>query len=338
MLQKSNRGDTGDANEVRRDAARPAKDKKRDPALYAPLARFAGARPPAPAWFEAALGHEPERAQITVRGANVEYLSWGERGKPGLIFLHGKGAHADWWDFIAPSFAGDFRIVALSWTGMGGSDWRDAYTLDIHVEELLAVAEAAGLFDGPRKPVIAAHSFGSLPALVTAMRFGERLSGVMLIDPPLFAPERTAEIRRRPRKPVHAHRLYPDLASALARFRFAPVQPCDNLFIADHIARHSLRQVDNGGRRGWQWRFDPNHWIDPHEVPRIADAGSTCPLAVVLGERSALYDEKDRAHLKEAAPAGTAHITIEDAAHHIMVDRPLKLIEVVRSFVSEMVG
>ena len=35
----------------------------------------------------------------------LEVLTWGEVGKPGLLFVHGNSAHADWWSFIAPFFA-----------------------------------------------------------------------------------------------------------------------------------------------------------------------------------------------------------------------------------------
>ena len=101
----------------------------------APLARFGGAKPPAPAWFEAALARAPERRSVEVEGANIESLSWGERGKPGLLFLHGNGAHADWWSFIAPFFADTHRVAALSWSGMGGSDHREHYSLDTFVAE-----------------------------------------------------------------------------------------------------------------------------------------------------------------------------------------------------------
>ena len=71
----------------------------------APLAAFRGQKPPAPAWFERVVAIEPERTFVAVEGAQVETLAWGERGKPGLIFLHGGAAHADWWSFIAPFFA-----------------------------------------------------------------------------------------------------------------------------------------------------------------------------------------------------------------------------------------
>jgi len=92
-----------------------------EPQHMAPLAAFHGQRPPAPAWFEAALAHEPERTFVEVEGAKVEVLAWGKRGLPGLMFLHGGAAHADWWSFIAPFFAATRRVVASSFTGMGRS-------------------------------------------------------------------------------------------------------------------------------------------------------------------------------------------------------------------------
>ena len=112
----------------------------KDPRLYAPLAPYAGKEPPAPAWFGQAIKHQPERGSIVVSDARIETLAWGERGKPGILFMHGNGAHADWWSYIAPFFAKDYRVGALSWSGMGGSDWRKQYTLENFVNESLAAA------------------------------------------------------------------------------------------------------------------------------------------------------------------------------------------------------
>src|SRR5438128_2453124 len=56
--------------------------------------------------------------------------------------------------------------------------------------------------------------------------------------------------------------IYDTLEQALARFRFAPDQDCANLFIADWIARSSLRQFRHAdGSVGWTWRFDPHLWM-----------------------------------------------------------------------------
>ena len=73
-----------------------------DPQPVAPhgVAALAGAQPPAPAWFSECLAQHPERTFVNVDGADIETLSWGERGAPGLLLLHGQSACADWWSFI----------------------------------------------------------------------------------------------------------------------------------------------------------------------------------------------------------------------------------------------
>ena len=111
----------------------PAGDAKQGP-----LAPYHGAKPPAPAWFAPALAQEPERTFVTVAGAKIESLAWGARGKPGLLLMHGNAAHADWYSFIAPFFAERFRVASMSWSGMGGSDWRETYAVETFAEEAAA--------------------------------------------------------------------------------------------------------------------------------------------------------------------------------------------------------
>ena len=84
---------------------------------------------------------------IDIAGARIETLAWGERGKPGLLLMHGNGAHAQWWSFIAPFFARDWRVVAFSWSGMGRSDRRPSgtYSLDLFVDEAFSIAQAEGI-------------------------------------------------------------------------------------------------------------------------------------------------------------------------------------------------
>src|ERR1700744_5964280 len=122
-----------------------------DTHLQAPLARFGGAAPPAPAWFADAMEKRPETTLVEVEGAKIETLTWGERGRPGLLLLHGSGAHAGWWRFIAPSLAEEYRVCAMSWSGMGGSQWGETYTTETFIAEAFASADAAGLFDSAAK-------------------------------------------------------------------------------------------------------------------------------------------------------------------------------------------
>jgi pimeloyl-ACP methyl ester carboxylesterase len=298
-----------------------------------PLAALRGERPVAPAWFEAALRKVPERGFVPVAGAQIETLTWGETGKPGLLLLHGSGAHADWWSFIAPFFADDYRVVAMSWSGMGRSDWRNSYTFDLHVEELIGVAQATGLFDAAVKPIVVGHSFGGFPTAAAAARHGEKLGGVVLLDSPIMSPEKRAARRAKmgPSREPHATAVYPNVEAALARFRFMPVQPAENLYIVDFIARTSLREVKGKNGAGWTWCFDPHLWKDYQRGETSVDVkNATCPVAVVWGALSNLLDEENLAYTRDLLAPGAPMLLIPEAHHHVMIDQPLALVTALR--------
>ncbi len=294
------------------------------PDIRAPLADFHGVVPPAPIWFETAVADLPEVGRVEVLGAGIETLSWGQRGLPGLLLLHGNGAHAGWWRFIAPFFAAEYRVTALSWSGMGGSGHREKYDVRSFVREMLACSEATGLFDaGP--PLVVTHSFGGFPMMAAATAFGDRLRGAVIVDTPFRGVGE--EGGRPPNMTQRPHRIYPTLTEALARFRFAPAQGCENPYIADRIARDSLKEVDGG----WTWRFDPFLWSrfevgDARELLRAPG----CPVALIWGEQSLLMQPDRVAAMRAMLPAGSPAIGIPGAEHHVMVDQPLAFVTALR--------
>jgi pimeloyl-ACP methyl ester carboxylesterase len=297
------------------------------PEIAAPLARFNGEKPEAPAWFDKALADAPERSFFEFEGAAIELLTWGEVGKPGLLLLHGNGASADWWTFIAPFFAQEYRVAAFSWSGMGRSDWRTAYTGDLFARESFAAAEAAGLY-AAGKPVFVAHSFGGFPTMLAASKYGDRMGAAVLVDSVVRPPEREW---RGPPKRVSPNRVYATLPEALARFRLAPPQGCENLYIADWIARNALKEVEGG----WTWRFDPFMW----QAFMMEDRGpllsaATCPIAMIWGDRSALVDDEILAYMQGLLPPGSPQLAIPDADHHVMIDQPLAFVGALRGLLA----
>ncbi len=294
------------------------------------LAQFHGQKPPAPAWFEAALANAPERGFFTSDGAQIELLTWGERGRPGLLLLAGNAAHADWWRFIAPFFSHDWRVATLSWSGMGRSDHREAgYTLDIFAREAQEVIAAAGLDDaGP--PVVVGHSLGGAIGLHAAAA-GARFRGLVLIDSPVnMDPERMKDVRARAPKARETHRPFASFDEALAKFRLSPPQPCINPFIADYIARHSMIEKDGA----FYWRFDPRRVTIPTDRKEPDFGALGCPMAYMYGDRSALLNADTVARAKAVLPAGTPILAIPDAAHHVPMDQPLALVAALRGLLA----
>ncbi|GAA5233194.1 alpha/beta hydrolase [Verticiella sediminum] len=307
------------------------------------LAELEGRQPPYPAWFAWALDQEPERERVDVGDdTTVEMLTWGEPGKPGLLLLHGNAAHADWWSFIAPYFAEHYRVAAFSWSGMGNSDWRKQYSLAAYADEIDAVAQAAGLFDAPQKPVAVAHSFGTFPALVYGATRGERLAGLVSMDSAILSPADRERLGRqsRPTEDAEPHRVHPTLESLVQRFRFMPPQPCENLYVVDHIARRSVYTImpwEKDGP-GYTWSFDPSirqtlERGDPTEPLRAL----RCPVAFIDGEQSALMD-KDAQAVRAALVPDAPVIRIPNAHHHLMADQPMAVVAALRALLAVWPG
>lgn len=293
------------------------------------LAPFAGAPPPAPAWFEAAIAVEPERSTMSVMDTPIELLTWGEVGKPGLLLLHGNGAHADWWSFIAPFFAKDWRVAAISWAGMGASGWREAYGAETFAAEAFAAVEAAQLEAGGTRPIFVGHSFGGFPTLYCAARHPERLRGAILVDSSIQPPEK--RWKGPPPRSGLGMPVYPSLEDALARFRLAPPQGCENPYIADFIARRSLKQVD----QGWTWKFDPAIW-QRFSMPDLGQLLTeiACPAALMWGERSGLMQTETLDYMIAQMPADVLRLPIPDADHHVMIDQPLAFVAGLRGLLA----
>ncbi|MGK2740671.1 alpha/beta fold hydrolase [Tepidicaulis sp. LMO-SS28] len=294
-----------------------------------------------PEWFRKALAEAGEDRFVTSEGSRVHYRFWPARQKnrPGLVFVHGNGAHARWFDFIAPLLTADYNVASMDLPGMGDSEWRTDYTRETYAHAIAAVAFDADL--GP-KPVIVGHSFGGFVTHITGGLYGHRLGGIMLCDFRVCPAERAMEwfLNDPPRR---ATRIYPDFETALGRFRLAPLQDCANRFILDYIGRHSLIEVKKGDNRGrgpaeesgWTWKFDPFAF---EGLAMGSDHGNIyttmpCKVAGIYGAESKDYDPETIAYMKEARP-GTPVFTIPHAQHHIMLDQPLAFASAVHALMS----
>ena len=77
-----------------------------------------------PDWFKRAVSTPREDRVVEVAGCPIHYLRWGDTAKPGVLLVSGSGAHAHWWDFIAPYFTDHNCVAAIDLSGMGDSGHR----------------------------------------------------------------------------------------------------------------------------------------------------------------------------------------------------------------------
>jgi len=284
-------------------------------------------RPVSPRWFLEAVNTPYDRGEVSVEGCPINYLRWGDQRKPGVVLIHGGAAHAHWWAFIAPQLGKNHHVVALDLSGHGDSGRREDYARETWADEVMAVAADAGIVGAP---VLVGHSMGGFVAMTTAVEFGDRLAGAMILDSPVTRPDPESEEGSRG-KAFRNPKTYATQEDALAHFRLVPEQPCENDYIVDYIARHSLKPVE----AGFTWKFDPKIFrnIRPrasHEIlPQVR-----CRVAVFRAEYG-LVDPQTGEYMYELLGRSAPVIEIPDAYHHLMLDQPLALVTGIRAVLED---
>ncbi len=255
-------------------------------------------------------------------------MRWGDHHKPGIVLVHGGAAHAHWWSFLAPMLINDHHVVALDLSGHGDSGRRSEYPREIWAEEVMAVARDAGMAG---KPILVGHSMGGFVAIVAASRFGDDLDGVVIVDTPVAKPDPESQ-EGGEGKAFRNPKVYPDIATIVERFRIFPDQPCDNGFVIDHVAIHSIREIEGG----WTWKFDPLIFrkFFPQAVHEyLADTHTR--IALFRGENSKVCTPDIRDYMYELLDRNAPVVEIPQADHHLILDQPLAFIAALRAIFAD---
>lgn len=118
---------------------------------------------------------------VELPAGRIRARQWGADGAPLLLCVHGLSANLCGFTDLAERLAGsDRRVVAIDLRGRGRSEVTPAgtYGLENHARDVLAVATALGAaeFD------LVGWSLGALISMRVALRDGDRLRSVTLID------------------------------------------------------------------------------------------------------------------------------------------------------------
>ena len=291
-----------------------------------PIQAIAGA----PGWFRRALQVPYADGTVMVDGASIHSVLWGGVGKRGLVFVHGGGAHAHWWTHIAATFANDFRVAAIDLSGHGDSSHREHYDLRQWTDEVIAVAEDAGM-DGP--PVVVGHSMGGMVTIATAAMHPDGVAGVIICDSPVTSPDPEVNAHRS-KDAFGRPRTYATVEEALARFRTVPAQRNDLDYVIDHVARRSVHAVDGG----WQWKFDRRIFesfeAGMRSIAKPYLSQVTCRFALLRSEYG-LVTRGIGAEMYDDLGRNAPVIEIPQAGHHAMLDQPLLLLTAIRTLLAD---
>ena len=232
-----------------------------------------------------------------------------------------------WAETVESGLAERYRVLAPDMRGHGDSDRREQYSLDTWTDEVVAVIDAC---DFAGDPVVVGHSMGGFVTIAAAARHNDRLGGAIIIDSPVVKVDPEVEQARRTNDFAKA-KVYDDPEIPIAKFRTIPAQEHYLPYVKDHVARNSLRRLDDGR---WGWKFDPTVFI-----PRRNDAASyladvRCRVALLRCEHGLVTaDIGDYMYeqLGRVAPV----IELPTAGHHPMLDVPLILVTALRALLAD---
>lgn len=284
----------------------------------------------APDWFTDFLQAPCQQHSIVSAGARVSYRQWTtDKMLPGLVFVHGHAAHSHWWDFIAPAFMERFNVVALDMTGAGDSAHRDEYTPQGFAQEIVDVITDADLV----RPTVVGHSFGGSIVRIAGYLHPEDMAAIVMVDSVISPYRRSREKVAPPRERI---RYYPSIEEGMRRFRLRPPQPCENRFILNHIARHSLRADANG----YRFKLDQAVFAKMPGDNDLPDALSMVnalkvPTGFIYGANSRFFTP-EAIEIVQQCIAPSLLVKIDDAHHHLFLDQPLAFIDSLESLVEQL--
>lgn len=126
---------------------------------------------------------------INVRGVEhyYEWIRQSAREKPVMVFIHGWGGSARYWESTANSLSDTFDCLLYDMRGFGRSRLPQEsiellYEMEEYAEDLAALLDALEL----RRVYINAHSMGASPAVMFLNRYPERVEQAILTCSGIF--------------------------------------------------------------------------------------------------------------------------------------------------------
>jgi pimeloyl-ACP methyl ester carboxylesterase len=260
---------------------------------------------------------EPEHREFkTDDGLTLRYLDWpADAGAPILMMIHGRRAHARWFDPVVRDLSPRYRCVSLDLRGHGESE-ADGEPASLH-RYSADVAQFMKLFSG-QKLILMLHSMSGRFGIFAHQHHGAKPDLLVMADTPIY------------RRPHHQHpepefkpKRYPTKESALQRFRLMPMGTTAHPDLLRYVAEHALRENEDGT---WGWKFDERTSTRPFgsdfpDAMELDLESLDVPTLVIYGEHSGLITPIEAQMMAGRMPTAKL-VELPGTYHHIMLDRP----------------
>lgn len=246
-------------------------------------------------------------SRVTIDKEEIFYLQKGG-GKPSLLLLHGAGGTHRHWGEQLQALRGA-TVLALDLPGHGRSTGRGRQTIGEYAN---LVAEFMAPFESP---IIVGHSMGGAIALELALRYRDRLGGLVLVGT-------GARLRVMPTFLEGLREEFESTVDLIWRYAYGPsaseemirLGQEEMLAIGPEVLRGDLLACD---------RFDVMDRLDEIRLPTL----------VICGEEDRMTPLKYSRFLVDHIP-GARLVTIPEAGHMVMLEKPQETTEAIAAFSS----
>jgi pimeloyl-ACP methyl ester carboxylesterase len=282
----------------------------------------------------ATVAAEPTNRFFDYENLKLHYLDWGGDAKRRtFVLLHGGGAHAHWWDFVAPDLSAYGHVVALDFRGHGRSSWSSEadYGPLSYIHDVSALIDHLGT-----KVVLIGHSMGGAVAQWCAVTFPEKLAALVIVDSPAGPPPLLRRLPWRWRRRAQGGKR-PELRSAediIRKFRLSPPGTYLSKEQLEQLAMKGALQLANGH---WAFRFDPETRAWRKHKGRMARPNLKhvkLPTLILRGADSTLVAPR-HAHRMNRKVQGSMYKEIPRAFHHVPLDNPEATASAIIDFVEQ---
>ena len=267
----------------------------------------------------------PKDRRFNSGDLKIHYLEWGDSSNTPMILLHHISSQAHVWDNFAGEMSQEYFVLAMDMRGHGDSDWagEGRYTTEHYASDVQALVDQLGL----RNIVILGGSTGGRVALVYAAQHPKKVTHLIMEDVGAVRPSSISQ--------GFADRIAagdPELDSVE---EWATQQQGKNQRTPYEVflynAYHSVKRLANG-KLGL--RRDPAIQRDfvPLELWNYVE-NITAEFLLMIGAESTIVGKDQQERFYEIVP-NIQIVTIEDAGHIIVQDKPAEFEAAVRKFLA----
>jgi lipase len=248
-------------------------------------------------------------------------LTWGNEDALPVVCIHGVGGHARRFERLARMLEDRRFVVSYDLRGHGRSPWAGDQSPEAHCDDLEEVMDTCGI----DQSMLVGASLGGRIALEFAATRGDRVTGLCLLDPPLFA------IGRRPGDDDQQGGSFASVDEAIAHLRHeSGLEHTPRALLEEEMAEHLVAGEDGRFRRRYS-RSAAAQAMDALRGGQPPLREVVCPVLIVRGQTSDVLSEMDAEQAAEELRR--CRLETVPGGHYLLWDALAETSALVRDFV-----